>query len=38
MAKRNGLLDLDVYNAANIDSIDSDRRRPAVREPVLAGK
>ena len=29
VAKRNGLLDLDVYNGASIESIDSDPRRGA---------
>ncbi len=32
VAKRNGLLDLDVYNGASIESIDSDR----AAEPALA--
>ena len=38
VAKRNGLLDTDVYNAANIDSIDDAGDSRTVREPVLAGR
>jgi Na+/H+-dicarboxylate symporter len=38
VAKRNGLLDLDVYDAAGVDSIDHDGADQANREPVPAGR
>ena len=36
VAKRNGLLDLDVYDAANVASVDDDGVDRQQRQPVLA--
>ena len=43
VAKRNGLIDMDVYNSANVDSIDHEQPEPAATreraaEPALAGR
>jgi len=40
VAKRNGIIDMDVYNAASVDAIDHERAEPdaePAREPALAG-